>query len=170
MIKGISASLSALQAESLRMQSSAHNTANANTDGFQRQVVTNQEVRPGAGVEALVTIDESPGSPLVDAYGDIVGESSNVDGSDGGIAQAHVACRAPRRTLCRRHATTVPTAPTPVHSLPSCSRDPRPSHLGCRADTATDSLGGWSPSLRGTRRSASADVAVAVSARRRRRQ
>ncbi len=82
MINGISASLSALQAESLRMQSSAHNTANANTDGFQRQIVTNQEAAPGAGVEAVVTIDESPGSPLVDAYGDIVGESSNVDFAD----------------------------------------------------------------------------------------
>lgn len=46
-------SKSGLQAEQRRLDTSAHNVANVNTDGFQRQVATAQE-RPSGGVDVRV--------------------------------------------------------------------------------------------------------------------
>ncbi|MEE2828075.1 MAG: flagellar basal body rod C-terminal domain-containing protein [Myxococcota bacterium] len=79
-IDGVGASRSALQAESRRLQASAHNRANMNTEGFKALRVSNVEAStPGAGVETRVERTDTPGPALLDASGRVSGEGSNVD-------------------------------------------------------------------------------------------
>ena len=49
-----SISTSGLQAAQVRLQTSAHNIANTQTDGFHRQTVVQQARPAGAGVDATV--------------------------------------------------------------------------------------------------------------------
>ena len=79
-IDGIGPAQSALQAESRRLQASAHNRANMNTEGFKSLRVSNVEAsRPGAGVETRVERTDTPGPALMDESGLVSGEGSNVD-------------------------------------------------------------------------------------------
>ena len=55
--------LTGVQAASLRMESAAHNIANANTPNFQRQVVTLQ-TQEQAGVLTTIGKDEEIGAAL----------------------------------------------------------------------------------------------------------
>lgn len=58
-----STALSGLHAASLRLQSSAHNIANAQTPGFRRQLVQ-QAAEPAGGVRADVAQAAVPGEAL----------------------------------------------------------------------------------------------------------
>ena len=60
MVGGIYASLSGLAAAQTKVVTAAHNTANANTEGFKKQRVILEEVDP-LGVEATVESVDSPG-------------------------------------------------------------------------------------------------------------
>lgn len=61
MVSGIYNSLSGLAAAQKRITTSAHNTANANTDGFKKQIVTHQNVEPQGGVTSTVEQVNTPG-------------------------------------------------------------------------------------------------------------
>ncbi len=74
----ISNALSGLKAAEKRMQASAHNTANVNTDGFKKKVVKNSSV-PGGGVESSVSVNDSHGIPVRDPGTGEIKEGSNVD-------------------------------------------------------------------------------------------
>ena len=79
-ITGIAAAQSGLMAQTRRLQASAHNVANLNTDNFKSVQVSIQESSsPGAGVETTISRSEAPGPPLLDEAGVIIGEGSNVD-------------------------------------------------------------------------------------------
>ncbi len=62
---------SGLQAAQLQLQSSAHNIANLQTDGFKRQAVAQQARPDGAGVDASVTRVAEAGAAL---EADVVGQ------------------------------------------------------------------------------------------------
>jgi len=80
MIGGIFASLSGLGAAQTRIVSAAHNTANANTEGFKKQRVTFEELDP-LGVEATIQTVDTPGPLLFQETEDglVASEQSNVD-------------------------------------------------------------------------------------------
>ena len=59
-----SIAFSGLQAAQLQLQSSAHNVANLQTDGFKRQTVEQQARPDGAGVDAATTRAATPGAAL----------------------------------------------------------------------------------------------------------
>lgn len=80
MISGISSSLSALQAFTKKVEVSANNTANVNTDGFKKDTVTLGEGSSG-GVTATVRKVATPG-PLAQVQtteGEKMVEQSNVE-------------------------------------------------------------------------------------------
>jgi flagellar hook protein FlgE len=64
-----SIALSGLNAASARLGVSAHNIANAQTDGFRRQQLLQSSV-PGGGVTTSIGSVSQPGSSLID---DVVG-------------------------------------------------------------------------------------------------
>ena len=80
MIGGIYASLSGLAAAQTKIVTAAHNTANANTEGFKKQRVTYEEGDP-LGVEASVETVETPGPVFFQEQdnGLVATEQSNVD-------------------------------------------------------------------------------------------
>jgi flagellar basal body rod protein FlgG len=61
MVSGVYSSLSGLAAAQKRITVAAHNTANANTDGFKKQRALHQEVQP-QGVATTVEQVNTPGS------------------------------------------------------------------------------------------------------------
>jgi len=80
MMGGIEASLSGMQAYGVRMQGTAHNVANLNTEGFKRTRVLMQESAV-QGVQTLVEQDQSPGPLVVEqsGQGEELREQSNTD-------------------------------------------------------------------------------------------
>ena len=80
MIAGIYSSLSGLSAAQTRITTAAHNTANANTDGFKKQRTLHQEVEP-QGVATTIEQVNTPG-PVIQRDTDtgvVDVELSNVD-------------------------------------------------------------------------------------------
>jgi len=74
----IHAALSALKALDKKMEVTANNTANVNTDGFKKSRVDNQEAHP-AGVKVTISRTDAPGTPLPVEEGSLnPRESSNV--------------------------------------------------------------------------------------------
>lgn len=80
MIAGMNAALSGLQAVGTRVNNSANNIANMNTDGFKKGRVVLSEQVP-QGVRADVEKVESPGAvvPEITAQGYEMVEQSNVE-------------------------------------------------------------------------------------------
>ena len=80
MIGAIYTSLSGLAAAQTKIVTAAHNTANANTDGFKKQRVVFQETQP-QGVEATVERVNTPGPVFFKETeaGSLAVELSNVD-------------------------------------------------------------------------------------------
>jgi len=80
MIGGIYASLSGVAAAQTKVVSAAHNTANANTEGFKKQRVTLQE-GDALGVNATIETVETQGPVLIRETdnGFVATEQSNVD-------------------------------------------------------------------------------------------
>lgn len=80
MLGGIYASLSGLAGAQTKIVTAAHNTANANTEGFKKQRVTFKEVHP-QGVEATVDTIDTPGPVLLQEHDNrlVATEQSNVD-------------------------------------------------------------------------------------------
>lgn len=79
-IAGIYSSLSGVAAFEKKWETTAHNIANLETDGFKAQRASMEETATG-GVKVSLTRDQSPG-PLVSestASGDKLTEKSNVD-------------------------------------------------------------------------------------------
>ena len=74
----ISTSISALNAVGTKMESSANNIANANTDGFRKTTATMAATAP-QGVRAEVQRSSTPGSVIADETGNGYRELSNVD-------------------------------------------------------------------------------------------
>jgi len=64
MSTALSIGLSGLTAAQLRLDSSAHNVANAQTPGFRRQQVVQQAVAPQGGVQATISPERPPGVSL----------------------------------------------------------------------------------------------------------
>ncbi len=64
MVSGIYNSLSGLAAAQTKINAVAHNTANANTDGFKKHRTLNQEVQPQGGVTSTVEEVNTPGPNL----------------------------------------------------------------------------------------------------------
>lgn len=84
MINGISSGLSALQAIQKKVDSTANNVANMDTDGFKKTKVTLNEGGAQQGVEASVRTVATPG-PLVyeqTGLGKTLVEKSNVELSE----------------------------------------------------------------------------------------
>ena len=63
MLSGIASSLSGLMAAQTKLATSAHNVANANTDGFKKHRVVLEEASQG-GVRATIEVPETSG-PVV---------------------------------------------------------------------------------------------------------
>ena len=61
MVSGIYSSLSGLAAAQTKITTAAHNTANANTDGFKKHRALHQEVQPQGGVTTTVEQVDTPG-------------------------------------------------------------------------------------------------------------
>ncbi|MDA0739997.1 MAG: flagellar basal body protein [Nitrospirae bacterium] len=61
MVSGIYSSLSGLASAQTKINAVAHNTANANTDGFKKHRALNQEVQPQGGVTTSVEQVNTPG-------------------------------------------------------------------------------------------------------------
>jgi flagellar basal body rod protein FlgG len=80
-IAGIAAAQSGLMAQTRRLQASAHNTANLNTNDFRAlRVSLRESSNPGSGVETSVSVSENPGPALLDESGLLLTErGSNVD-------------------------------------------------------------------------------------------
>lgn len=80
MVSGIYASLSGLAAAQTKIVTAAHNTSNANTEGFKKQRVTLENVSP-LGVEATIETDNTPGPVFLKDTDDgfVATEQSNVD-------------------------------------------------------------------------------------------
>ena len=80
MIGGIYSSLSGLLAAQTKIVTAAHNTANANTEGFKKQRVIFEESNP-QGVEARVETVNTPGPVRFQEKenGLVATEQSNVD-------------------------------------------------------------------------------------------
>ncbi len=68
-------------AQTRRLEASAHNTANLNTDDFRAlRVSLSESANPGFGVETSVSVSETPGPVLLDESGLLREErGSNVD-------------------------------------------------------------------------------------------
>jgi len=64
MVSGIYSSLSGLAVAQKKINAVAHNTANANTDGFKKHRTLHQEVQPQGGVTSTVEQVDTPG-PVV---------------------------------------------------------------------------------------------------------
>ncbi len=81
MISGIYSSLSGLAAAQTRITTAAHNTANANTDGFKKHRALHQEVQPQGGVTTTIEQVDTPGPVFLreTESGLIEVEHSNVD-------------------------------------------------------------------------------------------
>ncbi len=73
----INTAMTALRTLDKKMEVTANNTANVNTDGFKASRVETQEAYP-AGVKVTISQTETPGTPLQDAEGSETSESSNV--------------------------------------------------------------------------------------------
>lgn len=84
MVSSISSSLSGIKAAFELQNASAKNTANANTDGYKKDIVTLSETKDG-GVETTTSKSDSPGY-LYDKSGNLV-ESSNVNYADEAVSQ-----------------------------------------------------------------------------------
>ncbi len=80
MIAGIYSSLSGLAAAQTKITTAAHNTANANTDGFKKQRALHQEVQT-QGVATTIEQVDTPGPVIFreTEKGLIEVEQSNVD-------------------------------------------------------------------------------------------
>ena len=80
MIQGINSSLSALLGLQKKLESTANNVANVDSDGYKATSVSLQEGAQG-GVTATVRKDETPGPQVYEqtANGDQLVEKSNVD-------------------------------------------------------------------------------------------
>lgn len=80
MVSGIHAALSGLMALQKKVEASAHNTANINTDGFKKTRVTLAEQEP-QGVAAQVQTISTPGPQVYEqtSEGDMLVEKSNVE-------------------------------------------------------------------------------------------
>ncbi len=80
MISGIGAPLSALQAFGKKLETSAKNTANLDTDGYKKERVSLREGQNGAVETSVQKIDEpGPKLPEITAQGMTLVEKSNVD-------------------------------------------------------------------------------------------
>ncbi len=79
MIKGVGPALTALQAFGKKLEVTANNVANVNTEDFKKSRVLLQEVSP-SGVTASVSRVDAPGAPLPFEEGNSGAlETSNVD-------------------------------------------------------------------------------------------
>jgi flagellar basal-body rod protein FlgC len=80
MVSGIHAALSGLMALQKKVESTAHNTANVDTDGYKKTVVTLAEQTP-QGVTAQVSTVNTPGPMAYEptSEGEVLVEQSNVD-------------------------------------------------------------------------------------------
>ena len=58
-INGMASALSGLKASSIRMDVSAHNVANSNTDSFKKEIITQQS--DNGIVQTTITKDNTPG-------------------------------------------------------------------------------------------------------------
>ena len=77
MISSVNSSLSALNAAEKRLEVSAHNVANVNTDEYKSQEASVSEGKHG-GVKVTISQSTQPGTKYDRGDGEIV-ESSNVD-------------------------------------------------------------------------------------------
>ncbi|MCE5282111.1 MAG: flagellar basal body protein [Deltaproteobacteria bacterium] len=73
----INVAMTALRALDKKMEVTANNTANVNTDGFKASRVETQEAYP-EGVKVTISQTETPGTPLPVTEGSETAESSNV--------------------------------------------------------------------------------------------
>lgn len=64
MVNGIYSSLSGLVAAQKKINVVAHNTANANTDGYKKHRTLEQEVQPQGGVTTTLEQVETPGPAI----------------------------------------------------------------------------------------------------------
>jgi flagellar basal body rod protein FlgG len=78
MIPALDAAATALQAYGKKVQTTAHNIANLNTEGFKKSRVILEESQPG-GVTASVQRIDAPGAPIAYLENSVISESSNVD-------------------------------------------------------------------------------------------
>ena len=78
MIPALDAAATALEAYGKKVQATAHNVANLNTEGFKKSRVILHEARPGGVAASLQRID-TPGAPLPSLENSAMSESSNVD-------------------------------------------------------------------------------------------
>ena len=65
MVSGIYNSLSGLAAAQTKINAVAHNSANANTDGFKKHRALNQEVQPQGGVTTTVVEEVNTPGPVL---------------------------------------------------------------------------------------------------------
>jgi len=81
MISGIYSSLSGLAAAQTKITTAAHNTANANTDGFKKHRALHQDVQPQGGVTTTIEQVDTPGPVFLrETESGLIGvEHSNVD-------------------------------------------------------------------------------------------
>ncbi|MCL4873180.1 flagellar basal body rod protein [bacterium] len=75
MLRPVGISSSGIFASLKLLDTTAHNVANSNTDGFKRHSVSFKEA-PLGGVQASVSIDPSPGARYLDMG---IAEASNVE-------------------------------------------------------------------------------------------
>ncbi len=78
MVSGINIALSGLRAMTRKMDTAAHNTANALTDGFKKSRTINRSLA-GGGVETVVEQVDAPGPRVVDPDTGQTRELSNTD-------------------------------------------------------------------------------------------
>ena len=81
MIAGVYSSLSAFQAFGRKLEVTANNIANLDTDGFKKSRVEMIEAAPGQGVQAVVQPVPTPGVQILEdrPQGPQLVEQSNVD-------------------------------------------------------------------------------------------
>lgn len=78
MSNAINIALTGVEAFRKKLDVTANNTVNVNTDRFKKSRVTMQEANPD-GVTVTISRDESPGAPVpADESGTVMKESSNV--------------------------------------------------------------------------------------------
>lgn len=78
MIPALDAAVTAFQAYGKKVQATAHNIANLNTEGFKKSRVLLQEGPPGGVIASIQRID-SPGAPIACPENSTLTETSNVD-------------------------------------------------------------------------------------------
>lgn len=78
MIPALDAAATALQVYGKKIQTTANNIANLNTEGFKKSRVILQEGHPG-GVTASIQRIDTPGAPIAYPENSTISESSNVD-------------------------------------------------------------------------------------------